>query len=198
MGATRRIVIPDASWHPLLVVAAIGAGIIGVAVVVQVVQLIVSIRNRKELAINASDPWNGRTLEWSTPSPAPEYNFAVIPTIDGRDAYYMHKQKQAGQTALSLSGATSGVEGAQTPDVRSSDHSPTYTDIHMPRPTPMGILIAVITFLVGFALVWHIWWLLILSLPAILVSIIIRTFDENTEYVITDAEVAKIEAIRSR
>ena len=192
MGATRRLATVETAWHPLFIVAAIGACIIAAAILAQVIQIAVSIWKRHENRDTTGDPWGGRTLEWSTASPAPEYNFAVIPAVEGRDAYWMFKQKQAGQVALG--GATPGVKGAQTPGVR----SPVYTDIHMPKNTPAGLIIALFAFLMGFGLIWHIWWLVILALLAGTIVLIMRTFDEDIEYVIPAAEVTKMEQAHTR
>lgn len=172
MGMTRRLVTVDPIWQPLLLVAAAGVAIIVAAMATQLLQLAYSIWKRRELRDATGDPWNGRTLEWSTPSPAPEYNFAVIPAVEGRDAYWMSKQKQLGKI---------------------SEIYQNYTDIHMPKNTPAGIIIAGLAFLMGFAIVWHIWWLLILSLIAITIALIIRLFDEDTEYLIPATEVAALE-----
>ena len=71
MGMTRRMQHYDvASWQPWLVVAAVGVVVILVGIVSQIIQLVVSIRDREQLKVTA-DPWNGRTLEWATASPPP-------------------------------------------------------------------------------------------------------------------------------
>jgi cytochrome o ubiquinol oxidase subunit 1 len=172
MGMTRRLSHIDAEsgWQPLLIVAAVGAGIIGLGVFFQVLQILYSIKHRRALRDKTGDPWNGRTLEWSVASPPPEYNFAVIPTVHSRDAFWNMK-----------------YDG--TPH-----ETPKYEDIHMPKNTPAGFLFAVLFFLMGFGFVWHITWLILLGLTGAIAVIVHRSFDENTSYFIPKEEVAKIEA----
>ena len=176
LGASRRLDHYDASlgWQGLFIVAGVGVVILSIGAVLQVVQIIVSIKQRKENMDVTGDPWNGRTLEWATMSPPPIYNFAIIPTVTERDAFWESK--------LST--------------LNSQPSTPIYQDIEMPKNTAMGIYISGFCFLIGFAMVWHIWWLAIFGLIGSIVCVIIRSFDEETEYVITAAEVAKIEAER--
>ncbi len=173
MGATRRLDHYDASmgWQGLFIVAGVGVLIIMLGVILQVLQLIVSIRQRNENRDLTGDPWDGRTLEWSTPSPAPAYNFAITPTVHDRDAFWGMKQN---------------VAHTQTP--------PTYSDIELPKNSPMAIYIAASAFLFGFGLIWHIWWLACISLLAIISLVIIRSLDDEPEYVIKAAQLARLEA----
>jgi cytochrome o ubiquinol oxidase subunit 1 len=173
MGATRRLDhYTDPSWQPLFIIAAIGSVIIMLGVTLQVVQIIVSIRNRKILRDTTGDPWNGRTLEWATSSPPPFYNFAVIPEVTSNEPLWDMKK----------------LKGT---------NPPVYTDFHMPKNTPIGIYISGFVFLIGFAFVWHIIWLAVLGLIGSLTCFIIRAFDEDTEYLVTAAEVEKMERERS-
>lgn len=175
MGATRRLDHYAAStgWQPLFIVAGIGALIIGLGVFFQVLQLIVSIWQRKKNLDLTGDPWNGRTLEWSISSPAPFYNFAVLPRVHGRDAFWDIKQARL-----------AGVK----------PEAPHYKDITMPKNTPFAIYIAGFSFLVGFGVIWHIWWLAGLALIGVITTIIIRASDDETEYTIKAKEVEKIDA----
>lgn len=165
MGATRRLDHYDAStgWQPFYIIMLLGGLVIAAGLALQIIQIIASIVQRKQLADTTGDPWDGRTLEWAVASPAPHYNFAVIPENVELDAYYEMKQK--------------GIE------------KPVYEDIHMPRNTASGIYISVFAFLAGFGFVWEITWLIIVSLIAIVVFIITRTFNEDVEYTIPAAEV---------
>ncbi len=173
MGATRRLDhYTDPSWQPLFIIAAIGSVIIMLGATLQVVQIIVSIRNRKALRDSTGDPWNGRTLEWATSSPPPFYNFAVIPEVTSNEPFWDMKKSK-------------GV------------NPPVYTDFHMPKNTPIGIYISCFVFLIGFAFVWHIIWLAVVSLIGALTCFTIRAFDEDTEYLVTAAEVEKMEKERS-
>ena len=172
MGATRRMDHYDKSlgWQGLFIVAAVGVMVICVGVAFQVLQLVVSIVQRRSRLDTSGDPWNGRTLEWSTMSPAPVYNFAVIPTITDRDAFWVSKQ--------------SGMEHA--PAIQ-------YEDIELPRNSNMGMIIAGCAFVASFGLIWHIWWLAIVGLVAMVASVIIRASDDSTEYTISAKEVAAME-----
>lgn len=176
MGATRRLDHYDASmgWQGLFVVAGIGGLIIAAGVAIQVLQIVVSIIFRNNNRDKTGDPWNGRTLEWSTPSPAPVYNFATLPAVTERDEFWAMKQ-------------------------RGNDAPIVYEDIEMPKNSPIGFYIAIAVFTLGFAFVWHIWWMVIISFIASIVLVIIKVCDEDSEYTITAAEVAIIEkSARSR
>lgn len=173
MGATRRLDHYEAStgWHPLFVVAGIGAFIILCGALIQFFGLFWSIKIRKKnWDHSGGDPWNARTLEWSIPSPPPVYNFAVIPTVDQIDPLWAIKRGHA-------------------PKPR--EH---YEDIHMPINTPMGLYIGTFSMIFGFAMTWHIFWLAIVSFIAILACLIIRLSGKDEHEIITAAQVKKIEA----
>ncbi len=178
MGATRRLDHYAAStgWQSLFMVSLLGSIIIVFAVALQALQVIVSIKQRKQNTDTTGDPWNGRTLEWSTASPPSAYNFAVIPEVHGRDAFWEMKKETSDKNQVT---------------------SISYEDIVMPKNTPMGIYVAGFVFLIGFAFVWHIIWLVFVGIIGAIICVIIRTFDEDTEYVIPAAEVAKIEEGRT-
>jgi cytochrome o ubiquinol oxidase subunit 1 len=175
MGMTRRLSHYAAStgWHPYLVVAAIGAFIIVCGVIFQVLQLVVSVINREKYKDVTGDPWDGRTLEWSIPSPAPFYNFAVTPEVHSRDAFWVAKQeKMANPNAVM---------------------KPDYQDIHMPKNTATGFMIAMFSGLFGFAMIWHITWLIAAGFIGILATIIMRSFNLNIDYYLKADEVEKFE-----
>ena len=141
MGMTRRMQHYDnLSWQPWLEVAALGAVVILAGIVCQVVQLVVSIRTRERRRDVTGDPWNGRTLEWSTPSPAPAWNFAILPVVTERDAFW------AAKAAMHQGKGPTSVERA-------------YKAIEVPRNSPVGFVTAFFAVVTGFALIWHIWWL---------------------------------------
>jgi cytochrome o ubiquinol oxidase subunit 1 len=173
MGATRRLDHYDAStgWQGLFIVSFVGSLVIALGVMLQVLQIIVSIKQRKKNLDVTGDPWNARSLEWATFSPPPIYNFAVIPKVRDRDAFWEMKKDENWKSKLE-----------------------DYEDIEMPKNTAMGIYISAFVFLIGFAFVWHIIWLAILGLIGSIVCLIIRSFDEETEYIITAKQVAKIES----
>jgi cytochrome o ubiquinol oxidase subunit I len=127
---------------------------------------------KKRLVDTTGDPWNGRTLEWAAPSPVPFYNFTVIPHVKTRDEFWEMKQR--------------GLP------------KPTYEDIVIPKNTAAGFYISVFAFLAGFAFVWEIIWLAAASIIGIIVVVILRAFNEESEYTLTAAEVEKLEAARIR
>lgn len=164
MGATRRIDHYAAStgWQPFYIVSMVGFFIIMCGVIAQIIQVIVSIREKKRAT---GDPWNGRTLEWATTSPPPFYNFAVIPPVTTRDAFWEIKKR-----------------GAKPQK---------YEDIMMPKNTGMGVYISGFAFLIGFALVWHILALGIVGFVGVVACLIIRALDEDTEYLLPASKIEK-------
>jgi cytochrome o ubiquinol oxidase subunit 1 len=175
MGATRRMDHYDASlgWQGLFIVAGIGVVFVLAGVGFQVLQLAYSIWRKEKTRQGSNDPWDGRTLEWSTPSPAPEYNFAIIPIVTERDAYW--SMKQAGLPT----------------------EAPVYKAIRVPKNSGAGIILAGFAFLFGFAIVWHILWLGIAGFLGVLITLIVRLSSEDTERVISAKEVAEIEGART-
>jgi cytochrome o ubiquinol oxidase subunit 1 len=172
MGMTRRMQHYDnPAWQPWLVVAAVGVAIILLGIVSQAIQLIVSIRNREQLRVTG-DPWNGRTLEWSTASPPPAWNFAVLPQVTERDAYWVSKQ-------LAATGET--------------QPSPRYEPLELPKNSPVGIVNAFFSFITGFALVWHIWWLVALGLIGILVAGFAFAFRNEDEVEVSVKEIMQFD-----
>ncbi|WP_036300491.1 cytochrome o ubiquinol oxidase subunit I [Methylomarinum vadi] len=171
MGMPRRMehyAIPE--WQPWLIAAAMGAALITVGVACLVIQLAVSIKERQTACDATGDPWDGRNLEWATSSPPPEYNFAIIPEVESLDAFMEMKEQ-----GLAYKRPTH------------------YQDIHMPKNTSVGFVFGALSFLFGFAMIWYIWWLAIVSGLGMLASIVFRSFDEQTEYYITAEEVERIE-----
>ena len=174
MGATRRLDHYDAStgWQGLFIVAGFGVVIISVGIGLQLLQLVVSIVQRKKNRDLTGDPWNGRTLEWSVPSPAPFYNFAVTPVVHSRDQFWEEKQ------ALRRHEQT---------------EKPAYQDIYLPKNSSLGLVIAMFAFLIGFGLIWHMWWLAGIGLAGVIICIIVRTSNDDTEYLVTARELEKLD-----
>lgn len=171
MGATRRLDHYDkSSWQIFFIVAFLGGLLIMLGVTLQIIQIIASFMQKRQLADTTGDPWDGRSLEWSTPSPVPFYNFVNIPQVTTRDAFLEMKQ--------------TGVP------------KPVYEDIQMPKNISAGIYIAGFAFLLGFGFVWNIIWLTVVAAIGIIICIIARTFNEDTEYTITAAQVEKLEKAR--
>ena len=172
MGMTRRLNHYDAAtgWHPYLIVAAIGTAVVALGIGFQVLQLMVSLKDRNKNKV-AGDAWgSGRTLEWSIPSPPPFYNFAFIPEVHHRDAFWDMKHNNS-------------------PEVKRY-----YQDIHMPRNTGTGFIIAIFAGAFGFAMTWHITWLIFAGLIGIVATAIARTFNTDVDYYVKASEVEQIES----
>ncbi len=174
MGMTRRTNHTDnPDWTPYLQLAMAGAVLILFGIVCQIVQLYVSIRDRERLRDCSGDPWDGRTLEWSTASPAPGFNFAVLPDVTGAEAYWGTKQR--------------AIEGQGQAD------EPDYQSVRMPRNSPTGVIVAFFTTFCGFALVWHIWWLVIAGLVGAYATMVWYAWRRKGEYEVPLAELQAAE-----
>ncbi|MBB0023421.1 cytochrome o ubiquinol oxidase subunit I [Ralstonia pickettii] len=175
LGVTRRMNhFDDPSLQIWFQIAALGALLIAIGIACFLIQLVVSFLRREELRDTTGDPWNGRTLEWSTSSPPPQYNFAMTPLVHDADAWWQMKQY----------GYRRPQEG--------------FKPIHMPKGTAAGIVLAGLSTLCGFALIWHIWWLAIVSFAATILSAIIHTFNYKRDYYIPAEEVIRTEASRTQ
>lgn len=171
MGMTRRLNNYDnPAWTPMLYVALVGAFVVGLAIVFQLIQLYVSVRDRKQNMDLTGDPWGGRTLEWSTSSPPPFYNFAKVPVVKDLDEWWEMKR-----------------------DGRANEVPAKYEKIHMPRNAAEGVIISAFSLVFGFAFIWHIWWLVIFSTVAMLFAVIARSYNSNVDYYVPAEEVAAIE-----
>ena len=173
MGTARRVHhFDDPSLQPYFIVAAIGALIILIGILGFVMSIVMGLVKRHKLADTTGDPWGGRTLEWSTSSPPPAYNFAFTPVIHNLDAWYDMKNR-----------------GYQHP-------ADGFLPIHMPRNTASGIILAGFALALGFGMVWYIWWLAAVSFAGLLVVAIGHTFNYNRDTSIPADEVARTEAKR--
>jgi cytochrome o ubiquinol oxidase subunit I len=174
LGMTRRMQHYDvAEWRPWLIVAAGGAVLILVGIVFQILQLVVSIRRREELRDRTGDPWHGRSLEWATASPPPVFNFAISPDVRGADGYWEDKSR------------------AKQVDIETGE--PRYHDIEMPRNSPTGFVCAFFATVMGFALIWHIWWMVVAGFVGAVATFVVFAWRDHDEYIIPAAEVARID-----
>jgi cytochrome o ubiquinol oxidase subunit 1 len=175
MGVTRRLSrFEDPSLQIWFVVAAVGAVLIALGILCFLIQIGVSILRREQLRDVTGDPWSGRTLEWSTSSPPPAYNFAFTPIAHDLDAWADMKKR-----------------GYQRPLTG-------YRPIHMPKNTGAGVIIAGLATICGFALIWYIWWLAALSFVAVLAAVIIHTFNYDRDFHIPADEVVREEDARTQ
>jgi cytochrome o ubiquinol oxidase subunit 1 len=175
MGVTRRLRhFDDPSLQIWFIIAAVGAAMIAVGIAAFLIQIFVSVRNREALRDTTGDPWNGRTLEWSTASPPPAYNFAFTPIVHDGDAYADMKAR--------------GYDRPLTG----------YRPIHMPSNTGTGVILAGFAVALGFAMIWYIWWLAAASMLGLIATSIIHTFNYKRDYHIPVEEVERTEAERTR
>ncbi len=175
MGITRRQShFDDLTLQPYFIVAAFGAFLIALGIACFLVQIGYSIWKRDELRDVSGDPWDARTLEWSTSSPPPQYNFAFTPVAHDVDAWWDIKSKKVARP-------TSG-----------------FIDIHMPKNTAAGMVLAGFATVFGLAMVFHIWWLAILGFAAVVIGAIVHTFNYDREYYIKATDVATVEAARTQ
>jgi len=175
LGVTRRVNhFEDPSLQIWFLIAAFGAFLIACGIACFIIQLVVSFMRREELRDTTGDPWDGRTLEWSTSSPPPQYNFAFTPVVHDTDAWWQMKQY----------GYKRPMEG--------------FIPIHMPKNTAAGIVLAGLCTLMGFALIWHIWWLAAVSFAATIIAAIIHTFNYKRDYYIPTEDVVRTEAARTQ
>jgi cytochrome o ubiquinol oxidase subunit 1 len=164
----------DPSWQPYLVIAALGAVVILAGIVCTIVQLVVSIRTRDQRRDETGDPWNGRTLEWSISSPPPPWNFAVLPQVTSEDAFWRIKRRIHEQPAKRAA-------------------EPNYEPIDMPKNSPTGFVTAFFAVVTGFALIWHIWWMVLLGIVGAVVTILVFAWRDEAETEIPVDEVARMD-----
>jgi cytochrome o ubiquinol oxidase subunit I len=172
MGATRRMQhYPDTHWQPLMLVALAGAVVILIGIALTVVQLAVSIRDRRANRDETGDPWNARTLEWSMPSPPPAWNFTALPSVEQTDAYWEMKKQGVPRQALPA----------------------LFVDLHLPRNTPVGIFMAFFAVILGFALVWRIEWLAVVGLIGAIAVALRESWKTDREERVPAHQVAAFE-----
>jgi cytochrome o ubiquinol oxidase subunit 1 len=179
LGMTRRLQHYELDlWHPWIVAAGIGILLSVAAAIAQVIQLVVSIRQRQALRDELGDPWDGRSLEWATSSPPPAFNFAVLPNVRDEEPYWEMKRR--------------------TIDAEEMAAEPHYEPIEMPRHSPTGFITAFFSTITGFALIWHIWWLVGVGLVAAYGVFVWFAWRDVDEYVIPADEVARLDRERRR
>jgi cytochrome o ubiquinol oxidase subunit 1 len=174
MGITRRMNhFDDPSLQVWFQIAAVGAGIVALGIAAFLVQLVVSYLRREQLRDVTGDPWDARTLEWSTASPPPDYNFAFTPIVHEGDAWYDMKRR----------GHRRPLAG--------------FKPIHMPKNTAAGFVIAMLATACGFALIWHMWLPVAALFAATIVAAITHTFNYQRDFHIPADAVARGEAART-
>jgi cytochrome o ubiquinol oxidase subunit I len=174
LGMTRRMQhFTQPEWYPWVLVAGAGALLILCGIVLQALQLAVSIKTRARRREPTGDPWDGRNLEWATSSPPPVYNFAVLPNVEQEEPYWGMKAKA--RAALHLS------------------EEPHYEPIEMPRNSATGFVTAFFAVLTGFSLIWHITWLVVLGLVGAYATFVVFAWRDISEVEIPAEEVARLD-----
>jgi cytochrome o ubiquinol oxidase subunit 1 len=177
MGMTRRLQhVVVSAWAPWLYISVVGVAILVVGAIIQVIQLLVSIRDRAKLRDLTGDPWDGRSLEWATPSPPPFFNFAVMPNVEGEEPYWGIKLRAVETQQLSP--------------------EPEYEPIEMPVNSPVGFYTAFFASVFGFAMIWYIWWLAILALVAAYAGFAWFAWRDVHEFEVPVEEVARVDRAR--
>ncbi len=175
MGVTRRMShFEDPSLRIWFIIAAAGAALIAVGVAAMLIQFFVSFLRREQLRDFTGDPWGGRTLEWSTSSPPPDYNFAFTPRVHDNDSWADMKKN----------GYTRPLKD--------------FLAIHMPKNTGAGFIISALSFVVGFCLIWQMWLPAVVMFVVLMAAIIVHTFNYKRDYYIPAAEVTRTEEARTR
>lgn len=175
MGVTRRVSqFEDPSLQIWFIIAAFGAALIALGIGSFIIQLIVSFLKRDQLRCDSGDPWDGRTLEWSTSSPPPDYNFAFTPVVHDHDGWYDMKNR--------------GYERPVTG----------FKPIHMPKNTGTGVILSALSVALAFALIWYIWWLAAVSFIGIVAVSIAHTFNYNRDFFIPVETVTATEDARTK
>jgi cytochrome o ubiquinol oxidase subunit I len=174
-GMTRRLDhYSVAEWRPWLLVAEGGVAIILAAIIAQIAQIVVSVRTRERRRDLTGDPWDGRNLEWATASPPPSFNFAALPNVADQEPYWDMKAR-----------------------AREIGHlvrpEPDYQPILMPRNSPTGFVTAFLATVTGFALIWHIWWLVLLGLTGAYATFVVFAWRDHDEVLIPAQEVARLD-----
>ncbi len=175
MGVTRRLrTFDDPSYQIWFIIAGFGAALIAVGIAAMLVQFYISIRDRERLRDVTGDPWNGRTLEWATSSPPPDYNFAFTPVVHDGDAW-------ADMKARHYKRPTTG-----------------FRDIHMPSNTGTGVILGALSVAFSVGMIWYVWWLAGFSFVAIIATAIAHTFNYKRDFHIAEADVVAREDARTR
>jgi len=175
MGVTRRMrVFDDPAYQIWFVIAGVGVAVIAVGILAMLIQFAVSIIHRDKLRDETGDPWLGRTLEWATSSPPPDYNFAKTPIIHDSDAWWDMKTR----------GYERPTQG--------------FKPIHMPANTGAGFILSALSLIVGFALIWYIWWLAAAGFAALIAYAIFHTFNYKRDYYIPAETVQATEDARTK
>ncbi len=175
-GMTRRIYVypPGLGWSTLNLVSTIGAFAMGAGFIILVYSILYSWRHRQPDL--TGDPWDGRTLEWSLPSPAPEYNFAVLPRADARDAWW--EMKRSGSCGKVSAVAVGPIE--------------------MPRRSAVPFLLGLSFFVAGFGAVFSFWTIALFGMAGVIALLLSGWFDEHDHHEIPAEEIRRSQAALGR
>ncbi|MDM5201497.1 cytochrome aa3 quinol oxidase subunit I [Fictibacillus enclensis] len=174
-GMPRRVYTYSAAsgWGNMNMLSTVGGFLMGVAFLILVYNFYFSFRYSERE--NTGDSWGlGRTLEWATTSAVPpHYNFAVTPTVDSFDPLIKMKRNNV-------------------------DLKPKIEDIkkiHMPDNSGVPFFMASFFFVAGFGLVFEWYWMGIVGLIGVFITLIIRSFDKNEGYYVSEEEIKETERL---
>lgn len=171
-GMPRRIYtyLESDNWFSLNAISTAGAFMMAIGFALFVYNIYFSWRYEKRET--TGDPWDGRSLEWATSSAVPPfYNFAKLPEVTDRDAFWTMKEK-----GIRLHADTN------------------YEKVHMPSNTWLGFVMSFIMFIASFALVFSWFPLAIISGIGIFICMILRSFDYDEGYYVSAKEIQEIES----
>lgn len=143
-------------WDMWNMVSTIGSFVIAASTLVFMVNWVASKRHGRKAA---ADPWDGRTLEWTIPSPPPEYNFLDVPHVSARDDFWHHKYSED-KKGRAVPVPTGGAESHQEPVSQTDPKS-----IHLPSPSYFPFIAASGLPIMGYGLIFRAW--VILAIGAI-------------------------------
>jgi cytochrome c oxidase subunit 1 len=150
-GQPRRIYryAEGRGWDVWNLVATIGSFLIAVSVLVFIVNVVASRRRARDAGPVEQDPWDARTLEWTTRSPVPEHNFDEIPVVHARDDFWHQKYVEDEHGRLVRRAAT------ETGDTAEGDEGEGHGHIHLPTPSYFPIVAAAGLPLICYGLIYH-------------------------------------------
>jgi heme/copper-type cytochrome/quinol oxidase subunit 1 len=155
LGMPRRVYTYPGGmgWTAYNVVETVGGFVTLVGILLCLGNLVASYRRGPRVG---HDPWHGPTLEWTVPSPPPEYNFAVVPEVSHLDEFWHRKYTEDDEGRLvPLPAGT-----AYNPDAQPEIDPRT---IHMPSPSYWPMVFALALPIIGYGFVFKNWWLLALG-----------------------------------
>jgi cytochrome c oxidase subunit I len=177
LGMPRRTYRYDEGmgWQALNLIETVGSFVVALGVLVFLVNIIYTAKKGPKAP---ADPWDGRSLEWSIPSPPPEYNFAEIPRIEARDDWWHRKYTEDADGRLVRLPAGGAVDEAELEAVHDAHDG---HGIHLPSPSIYPFVLALGLPILGYAAVFLNFWLVIPGLLLVLFGMYAWGLEPPTE-----------------